>query len=153
MPAVIHRYIRLLAGLSLIELLVVTMILGLLAVVAVPTMKAYFERVRVASGISAGRTMQAALASFSTTSDSNQYPASIGSYDELIAIINANGGQLKATEAEAGIIFQQYTALDTDGDSAWDSYKMSLRVIDVSLRRLGWCITIEPSGVTRCAPQ
>ncbi|PON19244.1 hypothetical protein C2W62_03860 [Candidatus Entotheonella serta] len=153
MSDLIYRYLRPRFGLTLIELLVVTMIIGILAAFASPTMKAYFERVRVAKGVSTSHTVQASLASYTTTSDSNQYPGAILSYDELTMIINTNGGQLEATEDEAGMIFRQYTALDTDKDDTWDSYTMSFRVIDVPRQRPGWCIIIQPSGIERCRPQ
>jgi len=153
MPASIHRYIRSVAGFTLHELLIVTMILSVLILVASPTIMAYFERVRVARGLSVARTVQASLASFMTTDDSYQYPAAIGSYEDLKVLINTNGGQLKDTEGELGMIFQQYTALDSDGDTVLDSYTMSFRVTNVSPKRPGWCITIQPSGVARCPPQ
>jgi prepilin-type N-terminal cleavage/methylation domain-containing protein len=153
MPDLSHRYRRPIAGFSLIELMVVTMVISLLAIMALPTMNAYFERARVTRGISVGRTVQASLASFTTDSQGNQYPAAIDSYGELIAVINANGGQLKDTEAETGVEFQQYTPLDLDQDGTWDSYTLSFKVIRVSPQRPGWCITIQPSGVERCAPQ
>lgn len=153
MLAPIHRYMRRIAGFTLIELLVVTMIIGLLAIVASPTMTAYFQRVRVAKGFSVGRTVQASLVSLITTSESNEYPDAISSYDELLALINTNGGQLEETELETGMQFRQYTPLDTDDDGIWDSYTMSFRVIDVPQHRPGWCIIIQPSGVERCPPQ
>ncbi|ETW93185.1 type II secretion system protein [Candidatus Entotheonella palauensis] len=153
MPALTYRHIRTIAGFSIIELLVVMMIISLLAIVASPTMSAYLERVRVAKGVSVGRTVQASLASVSTTSEGYQYPATISSYGELTVLINANGGQLQNTESETGMEFRQYTALDTDGDSTVDSYTMSFKVMNVSPQRPGWCITIQPSGVERCPPQ
>ncbi len=140
MPAFIYRHIHSRAGVTVIELLVVTMIINLLAIVASPTMSAYLERVRVARGVGVGRTVQAFLASLTTTSASNQYPASIASYGELTILVNANGGELENTEVETGMEFRQYTALDTVGDGNWDSYTMSFKVLNVSPQRPGWCI-------------
>lgn len=153
MPASIHRCTRSVAGFTLNEVLIVTLIISVLVLVASPTVTAYFERARVARGLSVGRTVQASLASFTTTDDGYQYPAAIPSYEDLKVLINTNGGQLKDTEEELGMIFQQYTALDTDGDTVVDSYTMSFRVTNVSPQRPGWCITIEPSGVATCPPQ
>ncbi len=150
MSARIRRYLYPISGFSLIEMLVVTMIIALLVSIAVPTMRAYFERTRVASAISAGRTVQASLASAATTSEDNAYPETIDNYTELATLVNANGGQLKDTEEEMGVQLQLYTPIDTVGDGIWDSYTMSWRVTDVSKRRPGWCLTIEPSGVVRC---
>jgi prepilin-type N-terminal cleavage/methylation domain-containing protein len=148
-----HRSIRPSAGFTLAELLIVTMVISLLAMAASPTIKAYLERARIAQGMSVSRTIQASLASFTTTSVSNQYPASIDSYGELTVLINANGGQLRNTETETGMAFRKYTPLDIDGDNTWNSYTMSFTVLNVSPERPGWCIRIQPSGVERCPPQ
>ena len=153
MSALVHRHQRPVAGFTLIELLVVTMVIGLLVTIATPYFIAYLQRTRVANSVATARMMQASLAAFTTTAPNDQYPAAIGSYDELVAVVNANGGNLKATEAEAGFMFEQYAALDNDGDSTWESYTMSIRVLSVPTERLGWRLTIDPSGVTRSPPQ
>jgi type II secretory pathway pseudopilin PulG len=152
MSALLHRYLRSITGFTVIELLVVTMIISLLAILAWPTMNAYLERVRVAKSLSAGRTVQASLASLSTTSENNQYPAAITSYGELTVLVNANGGQLGNTEVETGMAFRSYTAIDTVNDGNWDSYTMSFNVLNVSPLRPGWCIRVRPSGVEHCPP-
>jgi prepilin-type N-terminal cleavage/methylation domain-containing protein len=153
MPACIHHHIRPIAGFTLVELLIVTMVISVLAIVASPTLSVYLEQARVARGISIARVVQASLASYTTTNVSYQYPASISSYGELTVLANTHSGKLKNTQAEAGMELRQYTALDTDGDSVWDSYTMSFRVTNVSPKRSGWCIRIRPSGVERCPPQ
>ena len=153
MSGFIHRHPRLIAGFTLIELLVVTMVIGLLVTIATPHFVAYLQRTRVANSIATARMMQTSLAAFTTTSPNDQYPAAIGSYNELAAMVNAHGGNLKPTENEAGFMFQRYTALDNDGDTTWESYTMSIRVLNVPTQRLGWSLTIDPSGVTRSPPQ
>lgn len=86
-------------GATLIELIVVTVILGLLAIVSAPTVQTYFERVRVARGVSIGRTVQAALAASTMTDVADQYPAHIDSYADLIVMVNANGASSSHTDA------------------------------------------------------
>ena len=153
MSALIQKPIRAIAGFTLIELLIVTMVISILVMVATPAILSYLEQARVARGISMARLVQASLAAYTTTSIGYQYPASISSYSELAVLINTHSGTLKKTQTEAGMELRQYTALDTDGDSIWDSYTMSFRVTNVSPKRSGWCIQIQPSGVERCPPQ
>jgi prepilin-type N-terminal cleavage/methylation domain-containing protein len=139
-------------GFTLIEMMLVTVIIGLLIVVAVPTYIVYRDKTRVAAALGIGNGIQAALSSYVTTSRTNLYPAAadITNYDELISIVNAHGGILKSTESEMGIAFQQYGTIDLDGDGEWDSYTMSFRLLGVSRTVLGWCIVVQPSGVSKC---
>lgn len=153
MSALIRRHIRPMIGFTLIELLMVTMVISLLAMVASPAVTVYLERARVPRGVSTARLVQASLAAYTTTNKSYQYPASINSYGELTVLVNAHSGTLKNTQAEAGMELRQYTALDTDGDSIWDSYTMSFRITNVSPKRSGWCLLVKPSGVERYPPQ
>ena len=66
-------------GFTLIEVMLVTVIIGLLLVVAVPTYIAYRDKSRVAAALGIGNGIQAALSSYTTTSQSNLYPAAADS--------------------------------------------------------------------------
>lgn len=140
-------------GFTLIELIIVVAIIGVMVSIAIPTIHAYLDRSRVASALVAGRVIQAALLSYATTSNYDTYPASIASYGELTELVNENGASLKDTEVEMGFEFRNYTPIDSDGDGADDRYTMSFKVSGVPTSRLGWCIVIAPSGVTRCEPE
>jgi prepilin-type N-terminal cleavage/methylation domain-containing protein len=139
-------------GFTLIELMLVTVIIGLLVVVAVPTYIAYRDKTRAAAGLGIGNSIQAALSSYTTTSPSNLYPAmaEITNYQDLMSVVNAHGGALKNTESETGIAFRQYGTIDLDGDGERDSYTMSFQLIGVSTSVAGWCIVVQPSRVEKC---
>jgi prepilin-type N-terminal cleavage/methylation domain-containing protein len=140
-------------GFTLIELVVATVIIGILAITAAPNFIAYRDKTRVATGMGAGNAIQAALASFTTTSPNNLYPAAMANYGDLIAIVNANGGLFKTTELDMGIAFRSYASIDIDGDGERDSYTMSFTVLGVPPQNVGWCIVVQPSGVARCPAQ
>ena|GEM_PF-463509 len=143
---------RTIRGFTLIEVMLVTVIIGLLLVVAVPTYIAYRGKSRVAAALGIGNGIQAALSSYSTTSQSNLYPlaADLTTYDDLRTIVNAHGGALKDTESQMGIAFRQYGTIDLDGDGERDSYTMSFTLLGVSTRIPGWCIVVQPSRVEKC---
>ncbi len=140
-------------GLTLVELIIVTVILGLLAIVATPTIHAYFERVRVTKGMSIGNAVQAALMASTTTSANNTYPSAMPTYGELVTLVNANGALLKETEVAMGLELRAHTPLDSDSDGLYERYTMSFTVTNVSPTRRGWCIIVQPSGVEPCPPE
>ena len=148
----IFQFCRTNWGFTLLELMLVTVIIGLLIVVAVPTYIAYRDKTRVAAGLGIGNQIQAALSSYTTTSPSNLYPdaADITTYNELMTVVNAHGGPLKNTESEMGIAFRQYGTIDLDGDGEWDSYTMSFKLIGVNTHVPGWCIVVQPAKVEKC---
>ena len=122
-------------GFTLVELMIVTVVLGIITMVATPFFITYRDKSRVASGLGTAHAIQAALSSYTTTSTSNLYPATITSYGELLAVVNANGATLKSTEQEVGLQFQTYGVIDSDGNGEHDSYTMNLRVIGVATER------------------
>src|SRR6266446_6428906 len=90
------------AGFTLIELMIVTAIIGILATVAVPTFVSYRDKSRVAVAVATGDGVRAAIASYAADSAGNLYPltGSIGTtYNNLRIIANRNGANLPATSS------------------------------------------------------
>ena len=143
-------FLQRIRGFALVELMVITMIIGLLAIVAAPTIRTYRDKSRVASGLGSASAIQAALATYITTNDKALYPKTITSYDDLRTLVNAHGTTLHSSEQEMGLQFQAYNSIDSDDNGEYESYTLTLRVMGVATHRPGWCIVIQPSGVEKC---
>ena len=98
--------------------------------------------------VGTSESLRAALASFAADSSDNTFPAAdhIRDYATLRAIVNQNGGTLKATEAEMGITFVSYGTHDTDADGVADSYVLTLVVVHENHRQQ---LVVAPEGITR----
>jgi Tfp pilus assembly protein PilE len=138
-------------GFALVELMVITVIIGLIALMATPAISIYRDKSRVASGLGSAKAIQAAFAAYSTTRVGDLYPSTITSYNELMSIVNANGTTLKSSSEDMGLLFESYQAIDSDKNGEPESYEMILRVSGVATAQLGWCLLIQPSGVEKCA--
>ena len=137
------------AGFNLIEIMIVTAILGILAAIAVPNFLAHRNKARVGATVASGSSIRTALASFAANSIANHYPAqgSITTYAELTAYVNPNGGTLPM---KASFYLIQYSTADHDGDSYADDYSIRFSVEGVDAPIRGAQVIVTPEGIYRC---
>lgn len=136
-------------GFTLIELMIVVAIIAILASIAVPNFIAYRNKSRVASAVSSIASIRAALAGYAAESNANTYPATLSTFADLTALVNANGANLKGTESDQGFELRGYAGIDADNDLVWEDYTMSCLVLGVPSTSVGRLILVSPSGIDR----
>ncbi|MGE3541686.1 MAG: type IV pilin protein [Candidatus Tectimicrobiota bacterium] len=145
------RFFTKTAGFTLIELMIVVAIIGVLAVIAVPSFISYRDKSRVSQVIGTSEAVRAALASYAASHSDNIYPSNaiITDLSSLSAVVNGNGGTLPTT----GIFsVNHYDFYDSDGDGIADTYSMRLIVNGITTATPGATILLTPQGIFKCTP-
>ncbi|MCZ6873051.1 MAG: type II secretion system protein [bacterium] len=137
------------AGFTLIELMIATSIIGILAAIAVPNFFSQRNKSRVAATVASGESIRTAFASFAAFSIANSYPdqASITNYATLTMFVNPNGGTLPGSPP---FFLIRYTTADHDGDSYADDYSVRFSVAGVEAPMRGAQVIVTPEGIYRC---
>jgi len=136
-------------GFTLVEIMIVTAILAILAAIASATFISYRDKSRINAVVATAHVIRSALANFATDSAGNLYPSSdtITDYGSLEAFVNTHGGTLP----DNGLfILNHYTRYDGTGDTTEDNYSMRITVNGVPLAMKGSQVVIAPSGILRC---
>ncbi len=133
-------------GFTLVELMIVTAIIGLLAAIAVPNFIAYRYRAKIAESVGTADSIRAAFAGYASSEHDNLFPdaSSITNWSDLSEVCNPNGTTLKNTEAVQGINFISYDDMGTRGD-----YYLILHVRGVPADVTGSQIEIRASGILK----
>lgn len=139
-------------GFTLIEIIIVVAIIGILAITASTVFTHFRYKSHISAGLRTSGLVRSALASYAASAASNTYPDTIADYAALLNIVNQNGGQLEPTEVSTGMIFDNYTPIDENGDGEIDSYVIRFKVRVVPSSERGWCILVSPKEIAKCEP-
>ena len=137
------------AGFTLIEIMLVVIIIGILAAIAVPSFLIYRDKGRISQVIGTSEAVRAALASYAASHINNDYPSTdtITDLGSLSAIVNLHGGTLPAT----GIFsVNHYGFYDSNADGIADTYSMRLIVNGIAATTPGATILLTPQGIFKC---
>ena len=90
--------------------------------------------------ISTGYSIQATLASFATDVPDNLFPRTIDTWDELVRVVNQNGGALKSKASDMHVKSLTYTAVGDDYDL----------LLETDVTGVPWeAMLVTPEGIMR----
>ncbi len=129
------------AGFTLIELMIATVIITILALMAVPSVLAYRYKSRVAALTATTKQIQGALANYAMDTGGG-YPANVGDWQALKDIVNRYSSLLPDTPTQIGIQAIAYSSTDET------TYTLQITV-DVPEDVVGKTFVITPTGITK----
>ena len=131
-------------GFSLIEIMLATAIIAILALTAAPSIMAYRHKSRVAAITATTKQIHDALANYAMDHTGGGYPpaADVSDWQALRDIVRAYSGAISDTETEMGIQAIVYTSSDDT------TYELKI-IVDVPDGVIGKTFVITPDGITK----
>ena len=143
---VIKRYqiLQCEAGFTLIEMMVVMIIIGVLAAIAVPNFLNYRNRSRLVSVVGTSEGIRAGLANYAAGTAQQTYPlsGSVTSYADLRAILSSAGGTLPSVSTQVSISDISYVSADGS------NYTLKIKTT-APAGFLGKTLQITPDGIVK----
>lgn len=140
-------------GFTLIELMIVVAIIGILAIVSLPSFVSYRNRAVVASATGTCESIRTAMTAYATWSDGNLFPVGMwangpAGWEDLRSFMAPLGTTLKPTIVQQGFSDFRYQTTAVDGQDGHD-FIFTFRTFGVDPARTGALIEIRSSGIFR----
>lgn len=140
-------------GFTLVELMIVVAIVGILAMIAVPSFVRYRTRAIVATATGTGEAIRSAMAVYASASENNLFPVDLwadgeAGWGELRSFMAVMGTTMKENMHEQGFQDFIYQPLEIRGEEGSD-YFFIFRTAGIPETQPGALIEVRPSGINR----